>query len=94
VRAIRRSLIGVTVAAAAVGISVAAPAAADPSNDCQSSGGVTVCAQGGVMGAGRGPPVVAPGGGGIPPYSGGQCVNAYGTYQNCIVQQGILRPPR
>jgi len=31
------------------------------------------------MGAGRGPSVVAPGGGGIPPYSGGECTNAYGA---------------
>jgi hypothetical protein len=86
-----RYLIELAVAAAAVGISVAPPAAADPANNCQSSGGVTVCAQGDVTGAGGGSPSAVAPGGGIPPYSGGQCTTPYGTYQNCIVQQGF--PP-
>ena len=89
-RATRRNLIGATVVAAVVGISVAAPAAADSPNDCQSAAGVTVCAQGGVTGVSGGQsstPI-----GGIPPYGGGDCTTQYGTYQNCIVQQGIIPP--
>ena len=88
-RATRRNLIGVAVAAAVVGISVAAPAAADTANDCQSAQGVTVCAQGGVSSIGGGQSLVP--GGGIPPYGGGQCTTQYGTYQNCLVQQGFGR---
>jgi hypothetical protein len=89
-RATRRYLIELTVAAAAVGISVAAPAAADPaSNICQSTGGAVVCAQGRIDGAIGGQFEVAPGAGGIPPYSGGSCATPYGTYQNCLIQQGI-----
>jgi hypothetical protein len=93
-RAKRRYLIELTVAAAALGMSVAAPAAADSSsNICQDTGGATVCAQGSINGAVGGQSIEAPGAGGIPPYSGGSCTTAYGTYQNCIVQQGI-RPGR
>jgi len=77
---------------AAASLAAAPLAAADSSNDCQSSAGVTVCAQGAVTGAGGGQSVVAPGAGGIPPYSGGECTTPYGTYQNCIVQQGIIPP--
>ena len=88
-RATRRNLIGVTIVAAVVGISVAAPAAADSSNDCQSAQGVTVCAQGGVSSIGGGQSL-APGGG-VPPYGGGQCATQYGTYQNCLVRQGFSR---
>lgn len=80
------------VVAAVVGISVAAPAAADSSNDCSSSAGVTVCAQGGVTGV-RGGQSLTPGGG-IPPYSGGQCTTQYGTYQNCLIQEGLGRNQR
>ena len=88
-RATRCCLIELMVAAAAAGISVAAPAAADPqSNICQSTGGAVVCAQGRTDGAVGGQSDVAPSGG-IPPYSGGSCATQYGTYQNCIVQQGI-----
>ncbi len=79
-----------TVVAALFDISVAAPVAADSSNDCQSAAGVTVCAQGGVAGVGGGQSVVP--GGGIPPYGGGECTSQFGTYQNCIVQQGIIPP--
>jgi hypothetical protein len=93
-RATRRYLIDLAVAAAAVGISVAAPAAADSSpNICQDTGGATVCAQGSINGAVGGQSVEAPGAGGIPPYTGGSCATPYGTYQNCIVQQGT-RPGR
>jgi hypothetical protein len=93
-RATPRYLIELTVAAAAVGMSVAAPAAADPSsNICQSTGGAIVCAQGNINGAVGGQSIEAPGAGGIPPYSGGNCTTPYGTYQNCIVQQGT-RPGR
>lgn len=93
-RATRRCLIELTVAAAAVGISVAAPAAADSSpNVCQDTGGATVCAQGSINGAVGSQFVQAPGAGGIPPYSGGSCATPYGTYQNCIIQQGT-RPVR
>ena len=89
-RATRRDLFGVAVAAALAGISVAAPVAADSPNDCQSAAGVTVCAQGAVTGVSGGQSL-APGGG-IPPYGGGECATQYGTYQNCIVQQGIIPP--
>jgi len=88
-RATRRNLIGVAVVAAVVGISVAAPAAADLSNDCQSAQGVTVCAQGGVSSIGGGQSLVP--GGGIPPYGGGECTTQYGTYQNCLIQEGLGR---
>jgi hypothetical protein len=92
VRATRRNLIGVAVAAAVVGISVAAPAAADTANDCQSAQGVTVCAQGGVSSIGGGQDSVP--GGGIPPYGAGECTTQYGTYQNCLVQEGLGRNQR
>ncbi len=88
-RATRRNFIGAAVVAAVVGISGAAPAAADTSNDCQSAQGVTLCAQGGVSSIGGGQLLVP--GGGLPPYSGGQCTTQYGTYQNCLVQQGFNR---
>lgn len=88
-RATGRNLIGVAVVAAVVGVSVAAPAAADSSNDCQSAQGVTVCAQGGVSSIGGGQSLVP--GGGVPPYDGGQCATQYGTYQNCLVQRGFSR---
>jgi hypothetical protein len=88
-RATRRNLIGVAVVAAVVGISVAAPAAADLSNDCQSAQGVTVCAQGGVSSIGGGQTSVP--GGGIPPYGGGECATQYGTYQNCLIRDGVGR---
>src|ERR1700730_17162612 len=85
--ATRRNLIGVAVVAAVVGIGVAAPVAADSANDWQSAPGVTVCVQGGVSIIGGGQSLVP--GGGIPPYGGGQCTTQYGTYQNCLIQQGF-----
>jgi hypothetical protein len=67
------------IAAAAIGISFAPPAAADTSN-CQNAGATTVCGQGGVTGAG--PSAGAPS---APPSApaGGGCLTQYGTYQNC-----------
>ena len=76
---IRRCLIGtlVAVAAAAVGMSGAPSAAADPSN-CQQVGATIVCGQGGVSGI--------PGHNGVMAPFGRGCINPYGTYQNCTVQ--------
>jgi hypothetical protein len=70
-----------TIGAAAIGISIAPPAAAAPSN-CQTVGATVVCGQGNVSGGGQSAgapngPVSAPVGGG--------CQNAYGGYQNCNV---------
>jgi hypothetical protein len=69
-------LAALAIGAAAIGISVAPPAAADPSNNCQDNSGVTVCGQGGVSGGGQS---VAPA---VPPVGGG-CTTPYGSYQNC-----------
>jgi glycine/D-amino acid oxidase-like deaminating enzyme len=68
------------IGAAVVGTSVALPAAADPSNNCQTNGGVTVCAQGGPNnGAGQSAPGIV-----APNRSGQQgCTNSFGAYQNC-----------
>jgi hypothetical protein len=65
------------VAVAAIGISVAPTAAADPAS-CQQIGAATICGQGVVRG---GAPNAGPSG----PTSGGfgRCTNAYGGYQNC-----------
>jgi hypothetical protein len=78
--ATRRCLVGafVAVAAAAVGVSGAPPAVADPSN-CQQFGSTIVCGQGGVGGI--------PGHNGVMAPFGAGCINAYGTYQNCAVQR-------
>lgn len=66
-------------AAAIVGTSVAPPAGADTSNNCQAVGGATVCAQGGpTNGAGRSAPGV-----GAPGAPGQGCTNQFGAYQNC-----------
>ena len=67
------------IGAAVIGTSVASPAAADPSNNCQTTGGVTACAQGGPNnGAGQSAP------GTSAPNGGGQgCINQFGAYQNC-----------
>ena len=64
------------IGAAVVGASVAPLAAADPSSNCQTNGGVTVCAQGGPSNGGSqsGPGASAP---------GQACTNLYGAYQNC-----------
>jgi hypothetical protein len=74
-------LAAVTIGAAAIGISIAPPAAAAPSN-CQTVGGTTVCGQGNVRGASQS--ARAPNGP-VPAPVGGGCQNAYGGYQNCNV---------
>ena len=81
-RPTRRYVMGglVTAAATAIGISVAAPAAAD-SSDCQQVGATTVCGQGTVTGGGQSAAPAAPA---VPPMGGGGCTNAYGSYQNCM----------
>jgi hypothetical protein len=61
------------IGAVTIGISVASPAGADPSN-CQQIGSTTVCGHGGNRGQ---PAAPAPGAG---PRN---CTNAYGSYQNC-----------
>jgi hypothetical protein len=75
-------LAALTIAAAAIAISIAPPAAADSSRNCQTSGAVTLCAQGGVRGVGG--QSVAPGGGVVWPLG---CTTQYGTYQNCNAQR-------
>lgn len=45
-------LAALAIGAAAIGVSIAPPAAADPSN-CQNVGGTTVCGQGDVRGGGQ-----------------------------------------
>jgi hypothetical protein len=80
-------LAALSIGAAAIGISIAPPAAADP--QCQDIGATTVCAQGSI-GAGdqsadnsvgvdqSADSTVGPFG----DYPGG-CLTPYGTYQNC-----------
>ena len=80
-KATRRCLIGLVVALAAIGMSGAPLAAADTVT-CLQNGVTTVCGQGGVSGIPGHYGVLAPGGGG--------CINPYGTYQNCAVQQQDL----
>jgi hypothetical protein len=74
-------LTSLTIGAAAIGIGIAPPAAADPTN-CETVGGSTVCGQGDVRSGGEvaGPPnVPAPA-----PIEGG-CQTPYGSYQNCNI---------
>jgi hypothetical protein len=67
-------------AVAAIGISIAPSAVADPTS-CQQVGAATVCGQGNVRG---GPQYAGPGGPSGPgPGLAGGCTNAYGAYQNC-----------
>jgi hypothetical protein len=72
--------------AAAIGISIAPPAAAEP--QCQDIGATTVCAQGSV-GAGDQSADSTAGTdqsvdiGPVPDLSDGGCLTPYGTYQNC-----------
>jgi hypothetical protein len=67
------------IGAAVVVTSVAPPAAASPSNNCQTNGGVTVCAQGSQNNStGQSAP-----GASAPTGSGQGCTNPYGAYQNC-----------
>jgi hypothetical protein len=75
-------LAALTIGAAAIGISIAPPAAADPSN-CKTVGATTVCGQGNVRGGGQSPR--APNGP-VPAPVGGGCQTPYGTYQNCTIQ--------
>ena len=84
-------LAGLAIGAAALGIIIAPPAAAD----CQDNGGVTVCAQGSVSGGDQAPDNPggadpSPNGPDTPdsvPYGGG-CTTQYGTYQNCNAGNG------
>jgi len=63
---------------AAIAISIAPSAAADPAN-CQNVGGATVCGQGTVRGGNLS---AGPSGPAAGPAIGG-CTNVYGGYQNC-----------
>jgi hypothetical protein len=74
-------LAALTIGAAAIGISVAPPAAADPSN-CQTVGETTLCGQGEITGGG---PSGGAANGPFPAPVGGGCETPYGTYQNCNV---------
>ena len=68
------------IAVAAIGISIAPPAAADPSKDCQQVGATTVCGQGTVSGgADQSAAPTAP----ADSPSVGSCSTPYGTYQRC-----------
>jgi hypothetical protein len=69
-------LAALAIGATAIGISIAPPAAADPSDFCQQVGSATVCGQGGVNSGGQ---PAAPGAG--PPRRG--CLTPYGTYRSC-----------
>lgn len=81
-------LAALAIGAAAIGISIAPPAAADPS--CQDIGATTVCAQGTVnagdqsadntVGLDPAPNSVA---GPFADFYTGGCQTPYGTYQNC-----------
>ena len=73
-------LAGLAIGASAIGIGVAPLAAGDPSNNCQTTGASTVCAQGsgGAAGQSATPGVPAPS-------AGGGCKNSFGIYQNCNV---------
>ena len=76
-------LAALAIGAAAIGISVAPPAAAEQSK-CQTVGGTTICGQGNVRGGGASggvsnAPAQTPA-----PATGG-CQNAYGGYQNCNI---------
>ena len=74
-------LAALTIGAAAIGISIAPPAFADPTN-CETVGESTVCGQGNVRGGGEvaGPPNVP-----APTPAGGGCQTPYGSYQNCNI---------
>jgi hypothetical protein len=82
-------LAAVATGAAAIAIGIAPPAAAEPSNDCQTTGATTVCAQGNVSGGGGQSPNSS-----VPYFHtdqlfygyGAGCTTPYGTYQNCAVQ--------
>lgn len=78
-------LAALAIGAAAIAIGIAPPAAADSSKNCQTSGAVTVCAQGGIRGVGgQSAAAVAPSGGVAWPMG---CITQYGTYQNCNAQR-------
>jgi len=72
-----RVLGGLVIVAAAIGMGVASPATASPTN-CQTVGKSTVCGQGSVTGPTQ---ASKPAAGASAPSSGG-CTNAYGTYQS------------
>ena len=73
-----------------VALSAAPPAAANPTTNCQSGGAATVCAQGGVTGqssvTGPSSPIGGTGHYGVEAPYGQGCTSAYGTYQNCAVE--------
>jgi hypothetical protein len=69
----------VAIGSTAIGITIAPPAAADPTSNCQTVGGSTVCAQGGDVRGGKSGVSPGPASGS----RGGGCTNAYGSYQNC-----------
>jgi hypothetical protein len=73
------TVVAMAIGAAAIGIGIASPAAADP-NNCQTVGGATVCSQGGGV-RGVNPPAAPNGPVAGPPGSG--CLTPYGTYQSC-----------
>jgi hypothetical protein len=77
--AMRNVLGGLVVAAAAIGISLASPAAAAPTN-CQTVGAATLCGQGNVSGAG---PSVNSATASTPAIGASGCTTAFGTYQRC-----------
>ena len=76
---ITRVVAAMAIGAAAIGIGIAPPAAADTSN-CQAVGAATICGQGGVTNAR--PSAGAANAPAQGPASGG-CKTPYGTYQSC-----------
>jgi len=83
----RTVLAALAIAAAAIGMGMAPPAAADPSN-CQTIGATTVCGQGDVRAGEPAEPSNAP----VPAPPEGGCQTPYGGYQNCIAGGNTGRP--
>jgi len=80
-------LAAMAIGAAAMGVGIAPPAAADTSR-CQSVGATTICGQGGVTNGG--PSAGASNAPAQGPASSG-CLTQYGTYQSCKLGGGGLR---
>ena len=76
---ITRVVAAMAIGAAAIGIGIAPPAAADTSN-CQTVGASTICGQGGVTNRG---PSASPSNAPVQAPASGGCLTPYGTYQSC-----------
>jgi hypothetical protein len=76
---ITRVVAAMAIGAAAIGIGIAPPAAADTSN-CQQVGAATICGQGGVK---NGSPSAGASNAPAQGPANGGCLTPYGTYQSC-----------